>query len=73
MNIQQLIDLLTDVEDKSTPVVLITDHGQTPMKLNGSGFGYVEDINKYMMEQVYDEDLEEYHSNCDKVYFLEAF
>jgi len=32
MNVQQLIDLLDAIEDKTVDVVLWTDHGQTTMK-----------------------------------------
>lgn len=77
MTVQELIDELMLVDDKNLIVVLETDHGQTPMKINGCGAGMVEDKNAYMMDSVYqdenglDEDGE--IPSGDHVYFLQAY
>lgn len=65
LTVKHLLSYLETVENKDLPVVLIADHSQTPMKMTNFGYGSVEDLDKYMMEET-EEDL----NNC---FILEAF
>ena len=70
--VQNLIDILQKIDDKSLPVLLECDHSQTPMHLNGFGEGFVESLNDYMLTSLDDDELEEY-DNPPKAYFLQAY
>lgn len=71
MNVQELINILEQVEDKSLQVRLECDHGQVPMKLNGQCISYIEgDI--YMPDGVHPDDFDEY-PDAVKVFCLEAY
>lgn len=74
MNVQELIDKLAAIEDKTLPVVLYADHGQTMMKTTGISTSYVEDIDKYMLEELDEEEIDsmEYDDMRDEVLVLEA-
>lgn len=59
MKIKELIEILQE-QDQELEVVVYADHGQTPMKAWAANETHVEDLNQYMMEEIADEDLEEY-------------
>lgn len=67
ITVGKLIEILNTVKNKELPVVLVTDHGQTPMALSGHGEAVVEDITEYMMEEMFDGD------EGDECYFLTAY
>lgn len=61
MTVADLIEELQQVEDKSLPVVLYTDHGQCAMKAYAVDSAFVDDLDEYMGElrDEYDEDDED--------------
>lgn len=71
----QLINIfkseLSQEEQDTLQIRLVTDHGQTPMQLNGQGIGYVES-DDYMPDEIAAEDLQ-YYPEAVKVFMLEAF
>lgn len=71
MNVQDLINILMEVENKTLPVVLVADHGQTPMALQTFGEAYVENYDEHMMQEIDPDDLAEFDS-YDEVFILEA-
>lgn len=68
MKVSELKTILQDVDDNLN-IRLVTDHGQTPMSLNGYGIGYI-DEDCYMPEEISEEDADE---GVIKVFMLEAF
>lgn len=70
ITVQELIEILNTVEDKTLPVVLYTDHGQTLMKMTDYGIDRVENLEDFMLEKMYFED--EIDDVCHKVFVLEA-
>jgi len=71
LTVQELIDILNEVEDKTLNVVLWTDQGQRAMHLETTGESYVDDLDSYMMESIHEDDLDEYEEPI-KVYELGA-
>lgn len=59
MNVQELIDQLQKVKDKSLPVAVYTDHGQCAMEAFRISLGAVEDSEDYMMDLIDPDDWEE--------------
>jgi len=72
MTVQELIDELKKVKDKSLKVVVEADHGQTPMTATWSGEIQVADENEYLMESVHEDDVDEY-DDLVTVYCLQAY
>lgn len=70
MTVQELIDELMAVKDKTLKVVVEADHGQTPMSATWSGIYQVADKTEYMMESVHEDDL---GGSEDIVYCIQAF
>jgi hypothetical protein len=64
-------DLLEELEgiDLDLDVVVVADHGQTPMKAYCANIEYVQDTSEYMMESVDEEELDEY-PNAEKVFVI---
>jgi len=56
MTVQELIDHLMKIEDKTLLVAVEADHGQVPMESSWVGEVYVEDKTEYMMESMFEED-----------------
>lgn len=70
MNVQQLIDKLQEVEDKTLQVRLYTDHGQTCMACNGVAESYIsEDV--YMPDEIHPDDVGSY-DDIIKILVLEG-
>lgn len=59
MTVQELIDILLEVEDKTLQVTVWADQGQTAMEANCTGVQFVEKM-EYMMETIAEEDLDDY-------------
>lgn len=58
MTVQELIDELNKIEDKTLVVAVEAYHGQVPMESSWVGEAYVEDKAEYMMELMFEEDDE---------------
>jgi len=56
MTVQELIDHLMKIEDKTLLVAVEADHGQVSMESSWVGEVYVEDKTEYMMESMFEED-----------------
>ena len=55
MNVQDLLDVLNTIPDKTLPVVVCADHGQTPTDCGTIRITTVEDSSEYYMEFVEEE------------------
>ena len=53
MTVQELIDALNELPDKSLLVAVEADHGQTPQRCSGIGEARVENLDSYFLETVF--------------------
>ena len=59
ITVGELIELLKDYDPK-LPVAVYADHSQCTMKATHVGVQYVESLDKFMMEAIAEEDIEDY-------------
>lgn len=52
MNVQELIDHLQEIEDKTLPVAVYADHGQCGMNISYVDLLHIGDPYAYMMEEL---------------------
>lgn len=56
MTVQELIDYLSKIKDKTLMVTVEADHSQCPMAASWVGEAWVDDKDAYMMDKMSEED-----------------